>query len=78
MEDRLYYGAKTSQYDLAGRRTRLTWNDGFYVTYDHLVTGETSAIKESGTTSLATFAYDDLGRRTMLTRGQRHQHRLQL
>jgi RHS repeat-associated protein len=61
------------QYDLAGRRTRLTWPDAFYVTYDYLVTGETTAIRENGASSgagvLATFGYDDAGRRTLLTRG---------
>jgi RHS repeat-associated protein len=57
------------QYDAAGRRTRLTWPDLFYVTYDYLVTGEMTTIKESGTTTLGTYAYDDPGRRTSLTRG---------
>jgi RHS repeat-associated protein len=57
------------QYDLAGRRTRLTWPDLFYVTYDYLVTGEMTTVKENGTTTLGTYAYDDLGRRTSLTRG---------
>lgn len=57
------------QYDAAGRRTRLTWNDGFYVTYDYNVLGELTAIKENGSTTLASFTYDDLGRRTALTRG---------
>ncbi len=51
----------------------MTWGDGFYVTYDHLVTGEVSAIRENGAGSgigvLASYAYDDLGRRTSLTRG---------
>jgi YD repeat-containing protein len=28
------------QYDAAGRRTRMTWPNSFYVSYDHLVTGE--------------------------------------
>lgn len=68
------YGAtKVSQYDLAGRRTRLTWYDGFYLDYDHLVTGEVSAVRENGATSgvgvLATYAYDNLGRRTGIARG---------
>ncbi|MFL6846101.1 MAG: hypothetical protein ACJ8ER_14610 [Allosphingosinicella sp.] len=66
-------GTMASEYDLAGRRTRLSWPDSFYVTYDHLVTGETSAIRENGATSgigvIATFGYDDQGRRTSLTRG---------
>jgi RHS repeat-associated protein len=51
----------------------LTWPDAFYVTYDHLVTGETTHIRENGAASgigvLATLAYDDLGRRTSLTLG---------
>jgi RHS repeat-associated protein len=66
-------GTMTSDYDLGGRRTRLTWPDTFYVTYDHLVTGETTKIRENGAASgigvLATFDYDQLGRRTSLTRG---------
>ncbi|HYE27783.1 MAG TPA: RHS repeat-associated core domain-containing protein [Allosphingosinicella sp.] len=66
-------GTVSSQWDLAGRRTRLTYPDAFYVTYDHLVTGEVTAIRENGATSglgvIATLAYDDLGRRTSLTRG---------
>lgn len=62
-------GTVSYQYDLAGRRTRLTWPDTFYVTYDYDAAGNLSAIKESGSTSLATFDYDSLGRRTTLTRG---------
>src|SRR3954470_20779416 len=66
-------GTLTSTYDVAGRRTRLAHPDGFYVDQDWLVTGELQAIRENGATSgvgvLATYAYDDLGRRTSLTRG---------
>jgi RHS repeat-associated protein len=64
-----WYGTTSSEFDLAGRRTRLTWRDGFFVTYEHLATGETSAIRENGGFVLAGFSYDDLGRRTSLTRG---------
>jgi RHS repeat-associated protein len=68
------YNATTyHSYDLAGRQTRLTWADGFSVDYDYNVTGEVSAIRETGMTSgagvLATYGYDDLGRRTSITRG---------
>ena len=67
------FGTNTTAYDLAGRRTRLTHNDGFFVTYDTLVTGEVSAIREYGAASgvgvLGTYAYDNLGNRTSLTRG---------
>jgi RHS repeat-associated protein len=62
-------GTVSYQYDTAGRRTRLTWPDAYYVTYDYQVTGEVTTIKESGTTTLGTYAYDDLGRRKTLTRG---------
>src|SRR3546814_16260178 len=51
----------------------LQWPDAFYVNYDHLVTGEVTKVRENGATSgvgvLATYAYDDLGRRTGITRG---------
>ena len=63
----------TNAYDAAGRRTRLTWPDGFYVDYDYLVTGEVSAVRENGATSgpgvLATFDYGNLWERLGLTRG---------
>jgi RHS repeat-associated protein len=66
-------GTIGSQYDAAGRRTQLNWPDGFYVNYDYLVTGEVSAVRENGATSgvgvLASFTYDDIGRRTGLARG---------
>ncbi|HKH43215.1 MAG TPA: hypothetical protein VKM72_00980, partial [Thermoanaerobaculia bacterium] len=68
-----WYGTKTSAWDAAGRRTRLTHRDGFFVDYDYLVTGEVTKIRENGATSgigvLATFGYDNLGRRTSLTFG---------
>jgi YD repeat-containing protein len=67
------FGSASSQYDAAGRRTRLTWNDGYYVTYDYFATGEMKSIRENGATSgvgvLATFSYDDLGQRLTLVRG---------
>jgi RHS repeat-associated protein len=67
-------GTVASQWDLAGRRTRLTYpGSGLYVDYDYLATGEMSAIRENGATSgigvLASFAYDNLGRRSRLTFG---------
>jgi RHS repeat-associated protein len=66
-------GTLSYAYDLAGRRTRITHGDGFFADYDHLLTGEVSAIRENGATSgvgvLASYAHDDLGRRTSLTRG---------
>jgi RHS repeat-associated protein len=65
-------GTLTSDY-IADRRTQLTWPDGYYVNYDYRVTGEMTTIREKGATSglgvIASFGYDDLGRRTSLTRG---------
>jgi RHS repeat-associated protein len=55
-------------YDAGGRRSRMTWPDGFYVTYEYNTLGEMTAIKENGGTALATFAYNNLGQRTSLTR----------
>jgi RHS repeat-associated protein len=63
----------TSAYDAAGRRVRLTWMDGSFVTFEHLVTGETSAIHDAGGTPgallLGRYGYDTYGRRTSLERG---------
>ncbi|QDX26163.1 RHS repeat-associated core domain-containing protein [Sphingomonas suaedae] len=61
-------------YDAAGRRTRTTYpGTGLYVAYDYDVTGNVTAIRENGAASgagvLATYGYDDQGRRTSLTRG---------
>jgi len=58
------YGSVAYQYDAAGRRTRLTWQDGTYLTYDYDNADEMTAIHENGGTVLASFGYDDLGRRT--------------
>lgn len=57
------WGTLSSQYDVAGRRTRLTWDDGFFVTYEYDTTNNMTAIRENGGFLLASFGYDDLGRR---------------
>ncbi len=67
--DQSTWRTRTMQYDAAGRRTRHDWGDGFFVTYDYQVTGEMIAIRENGGLALASFAYNDLGRCTSLTRG---------
>ena len=63
------HGTLTSQYDIAGRRTRLTWGDGFFVTYDYDITGAMTAVRENGGFVLASYGYDALGRRTSRTLG---------
>jgi RHS repeat-associated protein len=59
--------------DAASRRTRITWPDAFYAVYDYDVAGDVTAIRENGATSgagvLATYGYDNLGRRTSVSRG---------
>lgn len=66
-------GTAGYQYDAAGRRTRLTYpGSGLEVGYSHLVTGEVTEIRENpsgGNVLLGTYEYDNLGRRTSLTRG---------
>ena len=66
-------GTVSYDYDAAGRMTKLTWPDSFYVNYDYDVSGAVTKVRENGATSgvdvLATYEYDDLGRRTKLTRG---------
>ncbi|MEG3152395.1 RHS repeat-associated core domain-containing protein [Sphingomonas sp. ZT3P38] len=57
------------QYDAAGRRTRLGWFDGFYVSYEYNTAGQLTHVRENGSLPLATYSYDDLGRRTGLVRG---------
>ncbi|WBY07513.1 hypothetical protein PIB19_19560 [Sphingomonas sp. 7/4-4] len=73
LTEQKYNAATYHAYDLAGRQTRLTWYDGFYVNYEYNVTGEMTAIRENGASSgagvLAIYLYDDLGRRASVTRG---------
>ncbi|WP_169801030.1 RHS repeat domain-containing protein [Novosphingobium naphthalenivorans] len=61
------------QYDVASRRTRITWPDSLYVAYDYDTAGNVTAIRENGATSgvgvLASYSYDSLGRRTAVTYG---------
>jgi RHS repeat-associated protein len=66
-------GGKTVsyQYDPAGNRIRTTWPEAtpFYVTTTYDALNRPTAIKELGTTNLATYAYDDLSRRSTVTLG---------
>lgn len=65
-------GGKTLAYlyDPTGNRTRTTWPEtAFYVTTAYDAMNRPTAIKELGSTNLATYAYDDLSRRTTVTLG---------
>ncbi len=61
------------EYDNAGRRTKMTWPDNFYVNYDYDDAGMLKAIRQNGLTTgadvLAKFEYNGLGQRTKLVRG---------
>jgi RHS repeat-associated protein len=68
------FGTVTSAFDAEGRRTTLTYPGGVLtLNYDYLTTGELQDIRENGAASglgvLATYVYDDLGRRTWFIRG---------
>ena len=68
-------GTVSSQYDLSGRRTRVTLPGAttLYAEYVYDLVGNVTAIRENGATSgvgvLATYAYDNFGRRTSVTFG---------
>jgi RHS repeat-associated protein len=66
-------GTATSLYDAAGRRTGLTYPGGGMVlgySYDSAANLTEIRLDPTGSNSLlATYAYDSLGRRTSLTRG---------
>lgn len=66
-------GTISYQYDVAGRRARMTWPDGLYVTYDYNLANAVTHIRENGAASgagvLATYTYDNLGRLAHIARG---------
>lgn len=66
-------GTFSFQYDAVSRRTRITWPDTYYAQYDWSLYDEVTAVRENGASSgigvLATYAYDNLGRRSTVTRG---------
>ncbi|MBB5720221.1 RHS repeat-associated protein [Stakelama sediminis] len=57
------------QYDADGNRTRLTFPDNVYFTYVYDGLDRLTAIKQSGSTTVATVSYDNQGRVSGDTRG---------
>ncbi|CAN7716344.1 DUF6531 domain-containing protein [Pseudorhodoferax sp. LjRoot39] len=58
------------QYDAAGNRTRMAWPDtAFFVTTTYDALNRPLVLSEKGTANLASYAYDDLSRRTVVTLG---------
>lgn len=72
--DRLTYeegplGRMSYEYDSAGRRTRQTWPDSFFVTNTWNLANEMTATLHGGATQIIGYSYDNLGRRAGITRG---------
>lgn len=63
------FGTKLLSCDLAGRRSSLSYTDGHTVRYSSLLNGALSNVREDGGIALVTFFYDNLGRRTLVERG---------
>lgn len=61
--------ALSYQYDLAGRRTRVTHPDGLYFTYSYFDDGSVYQVKRQGGPNIATYFYDGLGRNTSILHG---------
>jgi RHS repeat-associated protein len=59
----------TYVYDAASNRTRLTYPDGFYVTYDYDALNRMTNIWENGLSTIASYSYNALSQRTGLTYG---------
>ncbi|MDV6331314.1 RHS repeat-associated core domain-containing protein [Asticcacaulis sp. 201] len=57
------------EYDALGKRTKMTYPGGFYVTYGYDNGDELTGVFESGASSLFSFDYDTYGRRSHLFRG---------
>jgi len=66
-------GTVSFQYNLAGRRTRITWPGAYWVDFDYNSAGSMWRIRELGVDfglgKLAQWDFDGLGRPTTLTRG---------
>lgn len=63
-------GTVTMDYDLAGRMTQQTWPGAtFFATYGWNLDGQMASATVNGSSSVATFTYDNLGRRILLSRG---------
>ncbi len=57
------------QYDADSNRTRVTFPDGNYVSYDYDGLDRPLLIKRNGTATLASYTYDSAGRRIAFTSG---------
>lgn len=73
LTEKSYTRTLTYSYFENGKRTRLSWPDGFYVDYVRDNLGRVTQVRENGATSgtglLAVYIYDNHGRRTRIDRG---------
>lgn len=69
LNDQQPAGTVSYQYDAYGKRARLTWPDGFFVTYGYDNGDELTGIFENGSAQVAGLSYDNYGRRASLTYG---------
>ncbi len=63
-----YSRTMSSQYDLAGNRTRLTYPDGNYIQYTYDPLNRMKQVQQNGSTVMAEYSYDDLSRESGITR----------
>jgi YD repeat-containing protein len=63
-----YSRTMSSQYDLAGNRTRLTYPDGNYIQYTYDPLNRMKQVQQNGSTVMAEYSYDSLGRKVGLAR----------
>jgi YD repeat-containing protein len=61
------YKTVSYQYDASSNRTRLTYPDSTYITYDYDELSRMTAVRNSSGTALASYNFDDRSRRTGLT-----------
>jgi len=69
LTDQQALGTMSMVYDLAGRRTKLFYPDGFEIRYSYDLDDSLRTVTQAGLTTIATYGYDDLGRRTSVVRG---------
>jgi RHS repeat-associated protein len=69
MTDTTPNGTVSYVYDLANRRTVMYWPNSFYVTYEYDRTNALKVVRDNASAAIITYAYDNLGRRTQVLRG---------
>jgi len=58
----------SSQYDLAGNRTRLTYPDSNYIQYSYDILNRMQQVQQNGSAVMVAYSYDNLGRISAINR----------